>query len=60
MQPHTRQHTNQSEDIDDPRSKSFIHLCNMISKMDQNALPKVILLENVVGFGNVSVSSFIS
>jgi len=56
-QPHTRQHTNQNEDMEDPRSKSFIHLCDMISVMDVQALPKIILLENVVGFENVSNAS---
>ena len=53
-QPHTRQHSNQLEDMQDPRSKSFIHLCDMLSKMEEQSLPKIILLENVVGFENVS------
>ena len=53
-QPHTRQHVNQEEDIQDPRSKSFIHLCDMISTMEWRTLPNIILLENVVGFENVS------
>jgi hypothetical protein len=54
-QPHTRQHTNQKEDVDDPRSKSFLHLCDLISTMEVESLPKIILLENVIGFENVSV-----
>jgi tRNA (cytosine38-C5)-methyltransferase len=49
-QPHSRQHNNQNEDIQDPRSKSFIHLCDMISTMDNRTLPRIIMLENVVGF----------
>ena len=53
-QPHTRQHSNQNEDIHDPRSKSFLHLCEMISTLGSEYLPKVILLENVVGFEHVS------
>ncbi len=53
-QPHTRQHTNQQEDLNDPRSKSFVHLCHLLSVMDVNTLPKAILLENVIGFENVS------
>lgn len=53
-QPHTRQHSNQEEDINDPRSKSFLHLCDMISTMEGRTLPKIILMENVVGFENVS------
>lgn len=53
-QPHTRQHCNQKEDVNDPRSKSFLHLCDVISSMNQESLPKMILLENVIGFENVS------
>lgn len=49
-QPHTRQHVKQDLDIQDPRSKSFMHLCDMISRMETENLPKIILLENVVGF----------
>jgi len=49
-QPHTRQHTNQMNEMNDSRSKSFIHLCNMLSEMDEGSLPQIILLENVVGF----------
>ena len=56
-QPHTRQHKNQEEDIIDPRSKSFLHLCQMIREMNFKSLPSCILLENVVGFENVSVLS---
>jgi len=53
-QPHTRQHNNQNLDTNDIRSKSFLHLCDLISNMDEEALPYVILLENVVGFEKVS------
>lgn len=49
-QPHTRQHSNQQCEIDDPRSKSFLHLCDMIGTMEETTLPCLILLENVVGF----------
>lgn len=49
-QPHTRQHENQSSDLSDARSKSFLHLCDLLSDMDESKLPKLILLENVVGF----------
>ena len=54
-QPHTRQHSNQEQDVEDPRSKSFLHLCDMISSMKSESLPKVILLENVIGFESVSL-----
>ena len=53
-QPHTRQHTNQKQDVDDPRSKSFLHLCTMISSMQIKTLPQIVLLENVLGFESVS------
>ena len=53
-QPHTRQHANQEEDMNDPRSKSFLHLCQMLREMDFSTLPRCILLENVIGFENVS------
>jgi len=49
-QPHTRQHTNQSNEKDDPRSASFLHLCELLGDMDEDVLPELILLENVVGF----------
>jgi tRNA (cytosine38-C5)-methyltransferase len=49
-QPHTRQHENQSNDLLDDRSKSFLHLCDLLMEMDPEKLPKLILLENVVGF----------
>ena len=39
-QPHTRQHTNQINEMNDSRSKSFIHLCNMLSEMDESSLPQ--------------------
>lgn len=53
-QPHTRQHSNQEKDINDPRSKSFLHLCEMISCLGSEYLPRIILLENVLGFEEVS------
>lgn len=49
-QPHTRQHSNQSEDLKDPRSASFLHLVDLIRKMKVECLPSLICLENVVGF----------
>ena len=49
-QPHTRQHANQQQEKDDPRSKSFLHLCGLLGEMEEDALPSLILLENVVGF----------
>ena len=49
-QPHTRQHSNQHMESEDARSKSFLHLCKMLCDMEENSLPKLILLENVVGF----------
>jgi len=49
-QPHTRQHSNQHKESEDARSKSFLHLCKLLCDMEENTLPKLILLENVVGF----------
>ena len=60
-QPHTRQHSNHAveEELSDPRSRSFLHLLGLLDEMaaeDANgdsgssSLPKLILLENVVGF----------
>jgi len=76
-QPHTRQHTPQSQrevndderqestntsdtsinnnasqrsDLKDPRSASFLHLCRLLQTMPRESLPKILLLENVVGF----------
>ena len=37
-------------EMNDSRSKSFIHLCDVLSEMDEGSLPQIILLENVVGF----------
>lgn len=56
-QPHTRQHSNQHKEMDDPRSKSFLHLCHMLSVMDESKLPCLLLLENVVGFENAEEST---
>ena len=49
-QPHTRQHANQAQDLEDPRSRSFLHLCDLLEQVPEDALPELILLENVVGF----------
>jgi len=49
-QPHTRQHSNQEEDLDDPRSASFLHLVSMIRILETSHLPTLLFLENVVGF----------
>lgn len=57
-QPHTRQHNNQKEDMIDPRSKSFIHLCEMITSMQQETLPRIIVLENVIGFEEVCLYKY--
>jgi tRNA (cytosine38-C5)-methyltransferase len=47
-QPHTRQHSSQEKDLDDPRSSSFLHLCDLLSQL--NNLPSLIVCENVIGF----------
>eukprot|EP00934_Nitzschia_sp_Nitz4_P007486 Nitzschia sp. Nitz4//scaffold48_size128905//39649//40935//NITZ4_003589-RA/size128905-processed-gene-0.111-mRNA-1//-1//CDS//3329552949//7476//frame0 len=49
-QPHTRQHSNQAEDLNDPRSASFLHIIKLLETISQSCLPRYILLENVVGF----------
>ena len=49
-QPHTRQHSNQEEDLDDRRSASFLHLIDLIRTMQESRLPSLLFLENVVGF----------
>jgi tRNA (cytosine38-C5)-methyltransferase len=49
-QPHTRQHDNQQNDLSDPRSSSFLHLCHLLETMKLQTLPRLIFLENVVGF----------
>ena len=67
-QPHTRQHDHHSaeEELSDPRSKSFLHLIELMYELGssnsntkapngkddagKDLLPKIILLENVVGF----------
>ena len=53
-QPYTRQHDRQREDLTDQRAKSFLHLCDMLRVMDDDTLPKIIVLENVIGFESVS------
>lgn len=53
-QPHTRQHDNQKQDMDDPRSQSFLHLCNLLEQMEESKLPRLLLMENVIGFETVS------
>lgn len=77
-QPHTRQHNNtnasgstgsqqqqRKKDLDDPRSKSFLKICQWLegvapsdgnsensssSRLSDDSLPSLIFLENVVGF----------
>jgi tRNA (cytosine38-C5)-methyltransferase len=49
-QPHTRQHNNQHMESTDARSQSFLHLCKLLCDIDEAKLPKLILLENVIGF----------
>jgi tRNA (cytosine38-C5)-methyltransferase len=49
-QPHTRQHDNQKRELDDPRSQSFLHLCDLLEEMNESKLPSLVLMENVVGF----------
>ena len=49
-QPHTRQHDNQDSDVIDPRSQSFLHLCQLLHDMNDDSLPRLLLMENVVGF----------
>lgn len=49
-QPHTRQHSNQGQDLQDPRSSSFLHLCHLLTELSAKQRPALILLENVVGF----------
>jgi tRNA (cytosine38-C5)-methyltransferase len=49
-QPHTRQHTNQDQDLDDPRSASFLHICDLLEGMEESCLPELLFLENVIGF----------
>jgi len=49
-QPHTRQHSNQSADLQDARSSSLLHLCQLLPQMEAASRPALILLENVVGF----------
>ncbi|VEU36398.1 unnamed protein product [Pseudo-nitzschia multistriata] len=66
-QPHTRQHNggsescNDAKDLDDPRSRSFLKICEWLEgpppsgtgrrrRLRDESLPSLILLENVVGF----------
>lgn len=49
-QPHTRQHNNQHMERTDTRSQSFLHLCKLLCDIEEEKLPKLILLENVIGF----------
>ena len=55
-QPHTRQHDRPhqpDDDREDARSQSFLHLCQLLSseQLPCEYRPALILLENVVGFG---------
>jgi tRNA (cytosine38-C5)-methyltransferase len=47
-QPYTRNNETESRDNNDPRSKSFLHLIDLLKKMKKP--PTYIALENVVGF----------
>eukprot|EP01125_Pyxidicula_operculata_P019108 TRINITY_DN689_c7_g1_i1.p1 TRINITY_DN689_c7_g1~~TRINITY_DN689_c7_g1_i1.p1 ORF type:complete len:387 (-),score=85.16 TRINITY_DN689_c7_g1_i1:2-1138(-) len=47
-QPYTQQKTAKQLDTKDPRAKSFLHLLNLLSVLENK--PKYILLENVKGF----------
>mmetsp|Transcript_15268 Transcript_15268/g.31395 ORF Transcript_15268/g.31395 Transcript_15268/m.31395 type:complete len:435 (+) Transcript_15268:271-1575(+) len=50
-QPHTRQRVgleNQERDEDDPRARSFLHLCHLLEEL--TSPPSTIILENVIGF----------
>ena len=49
-QPHTRQHTNQAQERQDPRSQSFQHMIDLLEKLEEGHLPRIIALENVMGF----------
>jgi tRNA (cytosine38-C5)-methyltransferase len=64
-QPHTRQHNNNNNSEDDPRSKSFLKICEWLDKkkddinnsnnsnnycLHDEYLPSIIFLENVIGF----------
>lgn len=52
-QPYTRQHDNQHLCKQDPRAKSFLHLCDLLEAIDPSKLPHLLLVENVVGFESV-------
>lgn len=47
-QPHSRQHTHQERELEDKRSESFIHLCELLQVLPK--VPSIVVLENVVGF----------
>lgn len=47
-QPHSRQHTHQARELEDKRSESFIHLCELLRLLPK--VPSMVILENVVGF----------
>ena len=49
-QPHTRQHDKQDLDLDDSRSQSFLHICQLLQDTQEDKLPILLLMENVVGF----------
>jgi tRNA (cytosine38-C5)-methyltransferase len=49
-QPHTRQHDKQDLELQDSRSKSFLHICQLLHDMKDDKLPTILLMENVVGF----------
>jgi tRNA (cytosine38-C5)-methyltransferase len=51
-QPHTRQHSNQANDLQDARSVSFLRLVDLLNskELQDSAIPSLIFLENVIGF----------
>ena len=54
-QPHTRYHSNQGHELKYSQSEIFLHLCDVLEAVDEELLPKLILLENVVGSNKVSL-----
>jgi len=52
-QPYSRNNETSKRDDVDPRSKSFLHLCQLLKEMIKSNLPKMILMENVFGFESV-------
>ena len=69
-QPYSRNNVTDNRDMNDPRSKSFLHLCQLLRqikmkstkclKNEESYLPFFICMENVVGFEKVSSNSYLS